>query len=221
MTGLVLRGILSIFLYAIRLFKIPTALHSLVRLRSVELAYITKRFDRIKNNKLAMEDMCQLTGTLTTDKYRSSMEKAGKQITAFSSRPGFDAITFFETVLLAFLTGYADMHLKNFSLLTTAGNDIVLSPAYDLVCTKIAMPGDKEETGLTINAKKRKLKKADFDSLGTNLKIPERAMENSYKKFAAKLTEANKLVDISFLLIEMKQQYKELIMLNAGKPGLL
>jgi len=204
-----------------QLFGISTAEHSLIRLRSGELAYITKRFDRTKDKKLAQEDMCQLTGTLTADKYRSSMEKVGKQIATFSSRPGFDAIIFFETVLLAFLTGNADMHLKNFSLLATAENDIILSPAYDLVCTKIAMPEDREEMALTINAKKRKLQKADFDSLGANLKIPERAMENSYKKFAAKLNEANGLVDISFLPAAMKKQYKELMAVNAGKLGLL
>ena len=32
------------------LFGIPTALHSLIRLQSGELAYLTKRFDRIKNS---------------------------------------------------------------------------------------------------------------------------------------------------------------------------
>lgn len=203
-----------------QLFGISTAQHSLIRLQSGELAYITKRCDRTKDKKLAQEDMCQLTGTLTADKYRSSMEKVGKQIAAFSSRPGFDAIIFFETVLLAFLTGNADMHLKNFSLLTTAENDIILSPAYDLVCTKIAMPLNQEEMALTINAKKRKLNKADFDSLAKNLKIPERAMKNSYKKFATKLAETNDLIDISFLPAAMKKQYKELMAVNAGKSGL-
>lgn len=204
-----------------QLFGIPTALHSLIRLRSGEFAYISKRFDRINNVKLALEDMCQLTETLTADKYRSSMEKVGKQIAAHSSRPGFDSIIFFETALLAFITGNADMHLKNFSLLTTEEKDIILSPAYDLVCTKIAMPEDREEMALTINAKKRKLKKADFDKLAISLKIPERAMENSYKKIVTKLPEAIELIDISFLPENMKKQYKELIRSNAAKLGLL
>lgn len=203
------------------LFGIPTALHSLIRLKSGELAYITRRFDREKNNKLAMEDMCQLTGTLTIDKYRSSMEKVGKHIVSFSSRPGFDAISFFEMALLSFLTGNADMHLKNFSLLTTAENEVILSPAYDLVCTKIAMPGDKDEMGLTINARKRKLRKSDFDSLAKNLKIPEPAMNNSYKKFAGRIAAANELINISFLPVEMQAAYKEVIAMNAGKLELI
>lgn len=202
------------------LFGIPTALHSLIRLQSGELAYLTKRFDRIKNGKLAMEDMCQLTETLTNDKYRSSMEKVGKQIAKFSTRPGIDMLTFFETALFCFLTGNADMHLKNFSLLTTEDGFISLSPAYDLVCTKIAMPDDKEEMGLTINARKRKLTKRDFDSLAQNLKIPEKAMQNSYANFAKKIKEAYKLIDISFLPEKKKEEYKNVIRENAEKLGL-
>jgi len=202
-------------------FGIPTALHSLIRLKSGELAYITKRFERIKDAKLAMEDMCQLTETLTENKYRSSMEKVGKHISKFSTRPGLDAITFFETALLCFITGNADMHLKNFALLTTERNDIILSPAYDLLCTKIAMPDDKEETALTINAKKRKLTRKDFDALAANLNITEKAMQNSYEKFPDKIKGVNEWIDISFLPEKMKEEYKEVIALNAEKIKLI
>lgn len=201
-------------------FGIPTALHSLIRLRSGELAYITKRFDRLKNKKLAMEDMCQLTETLTENKYRSSMEKIGKHISKFATRPGIDNITFFETALLCFLTGNADMHLKNFALLTT-GNDVALSPAFDLLCTKIAMPVDKEETALTINGKKSKLKKRDFDILAENLEIAERSMENSYAKFVFKLQDAFDWIDISFMPDKMKTKYKSVLTSNAAKLELL
>ena len=199
------------------LFEIPTASHSLIQLKSGELAYITKRFDRIKGNKLAMEDMCQLTETSTEDKYRGSMEKVGKQILRFSSRPGFDALTFFETSLFCFLTGNADMHLKNFALLTTEENEIVLAPAYDLLCTKIAMPSDMDEMALTINARKRKITRSDFDGLAKNLKINDKTIENSYSKFAKKLNDANEWIDISFLPDEMKMEYKRVISENFKK----
>jgi serine/threonine-protein kinase HipA len=202
------------------LFGIPTASHSLIRLQSGELAYITKRFDRINNSKLALEDMCQLTETLTSDKYRSSMEKVGKCITKYSTSPGIDHISFFETALLSFLTGNADMHLKNYSLLTTSENDIKLAPAYDLVCTKIAMPEDRDEMGLSINARKRKLRKSDFDSLATNLKISEKSMNNIYKRFANKLDEAFQLIDISFLPETLKATYKKIITQRAEKLDL-
>jgi len=198
-------------------FGIQTAAHSLIRLRSGELAYLTKRFDRTPKGKLAMEDMCQLTETLTADKYRSSMEKVGKQIAKFSSQPGLDAINFFETVLFCFLTGNADMHLKNFSLLTGQNGEITLSPAYDLVCTKVAMPEDKDEMGLTINARKRRLARRDFDSLASNLKIPGRSLENIYDKFAGKIPEAMQWIYNSFLPEEMKHAYYTVVTENAQK----
>jgi len=202
------------------LFGISTAAHSLIWLQSGELAYITKRFDRTKDSKLAMEDMCQLTETLTGDKYRSSMEKVGKHIAKFSTRPGLDNVNFFETALFSFLTGNADMHLKNFSLLTTAENDIILSPAYDLVCTKIAMPEDKDEMGLTINGRKRRLKKGDFDTLANNLKIPEKTMQNSYDRFAKNLPATFDLINICFLPEASKAAYKAIIAENADKLGI-
>lgn len=199
------------------LFGIHTAEHTLIRLRSGELAYLTKRFDRTKNDKLAMEDMCQLTETLTEDKYRGSMEKIGKHILKFSSRPGLDAITFLETALFCFLTGNADMHLKNFALLTNSANDSVLSPAFDLVSTKVAMPEDKEETALTINGRKRKLKKSDFDLLAKSLNIPQRSIENSYKKIVSIIPDAYHWLSICFLPETMKKEYRKIIAENTKR----
>ncbi len=200
-----------------KIFGITVASHSLIRLKSGELAYITKRFDRLKGEKLAVEDMCQLTETMTINKYRSSMEKVGNCITKYSARPGLDAISFFETTIFCFLTGNADMHLKNFSLLTTSENQIVLSPAYDMLCTKIALPEDKDEIALTVNAKKRKLKRSDFNSLATNLKIPAKARENSYERIASKINEAINFIELSFLPVKIKEDYKSLVKTNVLK----
>ena len=202
--------------------NIPVTMHSLIRLKSGELAYITKRLDRIKGEKLPLEDMCQLTETLTNNKYRSSMEKIGKCISNYSTRPGLDNTTFFETALFSFLTGNADMHLKNFSLLITKENDIiVLPPSYDLVSTKIPMPDDLDEMALTINGRKRGLKGSDFDGLAKSLKIPAKAMENTYSKFANKINEANEWIKISFLPAKIKKEYKNIIAENAKKIELL
>ncbi len=205
----------------------PTAEHSLIRLKSGELAYITKRFDRItyktkklkkthpkeetKQQKLAMEDMCQLTETQTTDKYRSSMEKIGKIIFKYSTYPGIDADNFLNMVLFSFLTGNADMHLKNFSLLTDIKGDVRLSPAYDLICSKIAMPSDKEESALTINGKKAKLKIEDFHKLAYNLGIRPKNVDIALQNFASMKLSWLGRIDLSFLPENFKQEYKKII----------
>lgn len=206
----------DVTMHLAQFFGIATAAHSLLRLKSGELAYLTKRFDREKEEKLALEDMCQLTETLTADKYRSSMEKIGKHIALYSSRPGLDAIHFFELALFSFLTGNADMHLKNFSLLTTRQNNIILSPAYDLLCTKLALPEDPEEMALTLNGKKRKLKRSDFDTLAKSLKIPDKALKNTYNRFSNKLKDAVSFLEVSFLPEERKMDYQTLLKARAS-----
>jgi serine/threonine-protein kinase HipA len=195
---------------------IKTAEHSLIRLASGELAYLTKRFDRTpKGKKIHVEDLCQLTETLTEHKYRGSMEKVGKAIRSFSTNTGFDALSFFELTIFCFLTGNADMHLKNFSLIKTEMNEIQLSPAYDLVSTKLAMPQDLEEMALTINGKRNRLKILDFHKLGESLGINEKAIESMFQKFVNKMDGIHGLINESFLDEDFKTQYHDLIMLRS------
>jgi serine/threonine-protein kinase HipA len=190
---------------------IKTAEHSLIRLKSGELAYISKRFDRLKSSKLHMEDMAQITEMLTERKYSGSMEKVGKAILKYSDYSGNDAIRFFELTLFCFITGNADMHLKNFSLLKNLDKEVTLSPAYDLLSTKILMPEDKEELALTLNGKKNNLRKKDFVILADKLGIDSKVVESIYKKLVSSINEFNEMINISFLKAETKILYKELI----------
>lgn len=193
------------------LFGLKTADHSLIRLKSGELAYISKRFDRQKSAKLHLEDMAQITETLTERKYSGSMEKVGKEILKYSNYSGNDVIRLFELTLFCFLTGNADMHLKNFSLLTNAENEITLSPAYDLLSTKILMPEDKEELALTLNGKKNNLRKKDFDLFAEKLGINEKAKISIYEKLVSSIDSFNQIIMRSFLKDKTKLLYKELI----------
>ena len=190
---------------------IKTAAHTLIRLQSGELAYLTKRFDRQQRKKIHVEDLCQLTETLTEHKYRGSIEKVGKTIRTYTTNKGLDALALFELVVFCFITGNADMHLKNFSLIRFDDGEVALSPAYDLVSTKLAMPEDLEESALTINGKKNRLKRADFDELVAKLGIPVKSCERVYTKFAKKQALMLELIEQSFLSDEMKEAYVKLL----------
>ena len=191
--------------------KIKTAPHSLICLRSGNLAYITKRVDRTKKGKLAMEDMCQLTERLTEDKYHGSYEQIGKAILKYSTTPGLDVVNFFELVLFSFITGNADMHLKNFSLLEQPGLGMILSPAYDLVNTALVNPTDEGEMALNINGRKKKLKKLDFIAAMNILKVEEKQQQNIFRKKEKALPKWIELIDKSFLSDAFKEQYKAII----------
>jgi serine/threonine-protein kinase HipA len=194
-----------------RLAKIKTAPHSLIRLTSGNLAYITKRIDRTKKSKLAMEDMCQLTERLTEDKYQGSYEQIAKAIQKYSCTPGLDVVNFFELVIFSFLTGNADMHLKNFSLIEQEGLGMVLSPAYDLLNTKLVNPADDEEMALNLNGKKKKLKRQDFVAAMNNLQVDEKQQQNIFNKMLKALPAWEERIEISFLSHESKVKYKQIL----------
>lgn len=185
--------------------------HSLIRLESGSLAYITRRIDRVKGKKIHMEDMCQLTERLTEHKYHGSYEQIGKAIVKFSENPVLDIINFFEQVIFSFLTGNADMHLKNFSLINRPGMGYVLSPGYDMVASSLVVIGDDEELALTLNGKKKKIIRKDFlDALG-RFDVDQKSVENIFNKFQKSFAAWNEFIEKSFLPDDMKNRYQELI----------
>ena len=201
----------DLFMHLAEEFGIQTATHGLVRLPSGKLAYITQRFDRLGENKLACEDLCQLTETLTEHKYRGSYEKIGKAIKQFSMQSGLDALNYFELVVFSFITGNADMHLKNFAMLEKENGFFSLSPAYDLVSTLLVIKNEEEQMCLSLNGKKNKIKKNDFDALAKSLSLTEKQRDNCYQLFQKKLDNATWWIENSFLPKEHKEKLQKVI----------
>jgi len=201
----------DVTMHLANLVKIKTAQHCLMKLASGEMAYITKRFDRYKNEKIALEDFCQLTENLTEHKYIGSIEKVAKTTHQFTTNKGFEVLRLFELVLFCYLTGNADMHLKNFALIENAFGEFELSPAYDLVSTALVIADDKEESALTINGKKSRLKKKDFDALASSMNINTKVVESIYVKFERALPNWIDFIKQSFLTKSMQKNYIELL----------
>ncbi len=188
-------------------FGIQTVPSSLIRLQSGELSYITKRIDRgEKGEKKHMLDMFQITEAY--DKYKSSSEKIGKALGNYSSNTLLDKLFFFELTLFSFLIGNNDMHLKNFSMIETR-TGWSLAPAYDLLNTTIINPEDNEEMALTLNGRKNRLEKIDFEYLGDNLGLTTKQIQGVFKRFYKLKSRAIKWIDKSFLSNKMKTFYNE------------
>lgn len=210
------------------LFDIPRVPHSLIQFHqdhgSGAPAYITRRIDRDTKTggSIHMEDFCQLSGKPTEQKYRGSLEGAARIIRRYSSNSLFDVLGFFEVNVFSFLTGNADMHLKNFSLLHNRNGMISLAPAYDLIATRllISEKEDPEEFALSMNGKKRKLTRRDFLQFGTNIGLSAKQMDNSFKKFSAALSGAAPLIAASFLPAPLRKQYQDLVHERAARLGL-
>lgn len=191
--------------------KINVVPHSLIRLKSGQLAYITKRIDRIDKQKLHMEDMCQLTERQTEHKYLASYEQVAKAIVKYSTNPGLDLVNFSELVLFSFLTGNADMHLKNFSLIYDPTNGPVLSPAYDLLSTVLVNPKDDEDLALNLNGRKKKINRKDFESAFSTMKLDAKQQINIFAKMEKVRNKWIDFIQISFLSPNFKEKYIQLI----------
>ena len=191
--------------------KIKVVPHTLIRLQDGTLGYLTKRIDRTsEGGKIPMEDMCQLTERQTEYKYKSSYEQIAKVIAKHSYVPLLDLTDFYEQVFFNWLVGNNDMHLKNYSLYAPKGK-WVLTPAYDLLNVSMVNPKDTEELALTLNAKKKRIKKSDFVRAMETSGISPKVFDNILAKYRKLLPKFNEIIDLSFLYEEDKDLYKQSI----------
>lgn len=192
--------------------RIAVVPHTLMRMADGSMCYITKRIDRTsKGEKIAMEDMCQLTKRQTEHKYKSSYEMIGKTILRYSSMPRMDLTNFMEVLLFSWIMGNNDMHLKNFSLYEPREGMLRLTPAYDLLNAAIVNPRDKEELALTLNGSKSKIKGDDFLKAAQTVGLPENVMQNLFEKYKKLEDKFVEFIDWSFVSEELRGQFINLI----------
>ena len=174
--------------------------HSLIRLKDHGLAYIVKRFDRIKGKKLHQEDFSQILEI--KGKYKGSLENIGHKLQEISEVPGLDLQLFFERILLFFIIGNGDAHLRNFSIVYDEEKHIRLSPAYDIVSSRLVIPNEEGELALSMNGKKNKITGKDFEQFAKTLKIHSAI---SYKKILAKIEIINGFIKEDTYLTEKEK----------------
>ena len=208
-----------------QLFKISTAKCGFMKFANGEPAYLTRRFDRDKEgNILRQEDFVSVLNATpgTNDhglyKYNSfTYEDVGNQLNPT------DQIRFIRILVFNFLTGNGDVHLKNLSLLESADGDMLLSPSYDLMNTKLHINDPKMAMNLFKEMERTKqnlliatydYKIGDFIELGKRIGIRDRILLSIEKEFSAAKADMLLLVDKSFLSDAGKRRYKEVVELH-------
>lgn len=193
------------------LFNIQTPLQGLINIKKEinQYAYITKRLDRENNNKIHMEDFCQLSNKPTEYKYNGSYEKCAKIIDTYSLYPLADKTELFNRILFCYITGNSDMHLKNFSLIETNGG-YILSKQYDLLPVKILI-NDEEDLALTLNGKKKNITRNDFVKFGENIGMNNNAIRKLIDYGISKEEKMIEMVKESFLNDEYKMKFINLL----------
>jgi serine/threonine-protein kinase HipA len=75
----------------------------------------------------------------------------------------------------------------------------------------LVIEDDKEESALSINGKKNKLKKKDFDVLASTMQINSKALNSIYTKFNNILPIWINFIHQSFLTKQMQKKYINLL----------
>jgi len=126
-----------------QVYRLNTAENAMIFFRNGSPAYITKRFDvKAGGGKLGSEDFASLAGKTRDNagdnfKYEYSYEEIGLLIQKFVPAWRVEIEKFFSLIIFNFLFSNGDAHLKNFSLLESSKGDYLLSPAYDLINTRL------------------------------------------------------------------------------------
>jgi serine/threonine-protein kinase HipA len=190
-------------------FGIEVPPHGILPLKDGSLAYLVRRFDRLEDgSKLQQEDFQQLLQI--DDKYDGSYERIANCIKIHSSVPGLDLIRLFERALLFYALGNGDAHLKNFSLLRIEEIGYQLSPAYDIVNSRLVLPEEQEEVCLSLQGKKNRLSAIDFFRLADHFGLTKKQADNSFSRLLDLKTTIEAMIGESLLRSDLRKGFLEI-----------
>ena len=205
-----------------QVYGINTAKNALIFFKNGSPAYITKRFDvKEDGGKWGKEDFASLAGKTKDNagdnfKYESSYEEVGMLIQKFVPAWRVEIERYFSLVVFNFLFSNGDAHLKNFSLMESSKSDYFLSPAYDLVNTRLHV----DDTDFALNKglfddefksseykKSGHPSKSDFIEFAKRIGVTESRVEKLLNPFLEKQNPVEILISRSFLIDASKRGY--------------
>lgn len=217
-----------------QVYGLPTAENAMIFFKNGVPAYITRRFDVKENgSKWGVEDFASLAGKTKDNaganfKYAYSYEEAGLLIQKFVPAWRIEIERYFSLIVFNFLFSNGDAHLKNFSLLESSSGDYRLSPAYDLVNTRLHVDDTDFalEKGLFADPYKSEAYKKnghpgkrDFTALALRIGVSESRMEKLLHPFLEKQPFVETLISRSFLNEASKRKY--LLLYNTQRNYLI
>lgn len=192
-------------------FDVPS--FSIFNIEKIGVIFATKRFDRENDTPLMMEDMGQVINVPSSDKYESSCERVAKAIAQHSSAPPIDLNKFYRRLIFCYFIANADMHLKNWSLLENAKakGTYLLSPCYDFLNTRVPIPSERIDIGLTLNGKSNNLKRTYFRDFGEKINLSKKAIDRVFSEIDNWWKVTEDFVTHCLLAEESKEKYLEIV----------
>ncbi|NBB30278.1 type II toxin-antitoxin system HipA family toxin [Cellulophaga sp. BC115SP] len=198
-----------------QVFEIETAENALIFFQNEQPAYLTKRFDLKKDgSKWAKEDFASLAGRTpqthgTHYKYQGNYLELFAILKKYVPAYSIEAPKLWKLLLFNYLFSNGDAHYKNFSLIETELGDFRLSPAYDLLNSRLHInDGDfaLEEGLLPKTIAKGKIHE-QFFTLAQEAQIPEKTIERIFTFMLNQSEKVLPLIEASFLPEKTKRNY--------------
>ncbi len=195
----------------------------LVSLADGSLAFLTRRFDRLDSGrKVRQEDFCQLVEKSPKEKYQGSAELCVRLLRRYASEPLIEILKLYRLLVFAWWTGNGDLHLKNLSIVSGEDGRHRLSPAYDLLCTRLVIPDDP--LALPVGGKRDRLDRSTWLELADYAGLRRPAAERVLDTLASRLEPALGAVGRSLLPADMREAYARLLeartaLLGAGRDA--
>lgn len=198
-----------------QIFGIETAENALIFFKNGDPAYITKRFDIDENgNKLGQEDFASIAGK-TPQTHGENYKYSGNYLGLFQLMQTYvpayklEAPKLLKILMFNYLFSNGDAHLKNFSLLETKMGDYRLSPAYDLLNSRIHIE-DKDfalEDGLLPGNLARGKIEQQFTTLTEQAGIGEKVFKDIKSRILTHSSPVENMIASSFLNESTKRNY--------------
>jgi serine/threonine-protein kinase HipA len=205
-----------------QVYGINTAENALIFFKDGTPAYITKRFDvKSDGKKWGKEDFASLAGKTRDNagydfKYNYSYEEAGLLIQKYVPAWRVEIEKYFSLIVFNYLFSNGDAHLKNFSLLESNSGDYLLSPAYDLINTRLHVDDTDfaMDKGLFVDdyksefyKNKRHAGKTDFIEFARRIGVSESRADKLITGFLEKYPLTETLIKQSYLSEANKRGY--------------
>jgi len=198
-----------------QVYRIETAENALIFFKNGTPAYITKRFDvNEEGTKLAQEDFASLAGRTpqthgTHYKYLGNYFELFQLMQKYLPAYQLEAPKLLKIIIFNYLYSNGDAHYKNFSLFETPMGDYRLSPAYDLMNSRIHVE-DKDfalDDGLLPrNLAQGKISR-QFAILAEKAGISKNIFNDIMTLMLSRQDIVEKMVAVSFLNAPMKRNY--------------
>ncbi len=198
-----------------QVYGIETAENALIFFKDGTPAYITKRFDvKEDGSKLAQDDFASLAKR-TPQTHGEHYKYLGNYLDMFEIMRNYlttykiEAPKLLKLLVFNYLFSNGDAHFKNFSILETPFGDYRLSPAYDLLNSRIHI--EDKDFALDDGLLPRNLAQGkiglQFAQLAEKAEISEKTFQEIMALMISKSDLVEKMVAASFLNDSTKRNY--------------